>query len=92
MRTVILGLLVLLMYCGACAHSDSPKREHNTNVMNEEQSKPVVYTALGDSTGVGTGAREGGGYVLRLFKRIERERPLSRLTNLCVSGATTDDV
>jgi lysophospholipase L1-like esterase len=41
---------------------------------------------------VGVGAKEGGGYVLRLFNRIKSERPLSRLTNLCVSGATTEDV
>jgi acyl-CoA thioesterase-1 len=51
----------------------------------------VTYVALGDSTGVGVGARDGG-YVARLFKRIEHERPGSRLKNLCVSGATTTDV
>jgi lysophospholipase L1-like esterase len=58
----------------------------------EAARKKVVYVALGDSTGVGVGAREGGGYVARLFKRIERERPGSKLVNLCVSGATTADV
>jgi acyl-CoA thioesterase I len=52
----------------------------------------VTYAALGDSTGVGVGAREGGGYVARLFERIRRERPDSKLVNLCVSGATTEDV
>lgn len=52
---------------------------------------PIAYVALGDSTGSGVGARNGG-YVLRLFKRIEERRPNSTLTNLCVSGATTDDV
>jgi len=57
-----------------------------------DESAPVIYTALGDSTGVGVGSREGEGYVARLFERIKRERPASRLTNLCVSGATTDDV
>ncbi|HEX8709703.1 MAG TPA: SGNH/GDSL hydrolase family protein [Pyrinomonadaceae bacterium] len=60
--------------------------------MNTEQGGAVVYAALGDSTGVGVGARKGGGYVARLFERIERERKGSRLTNLCVSGATTADV
>ena len=30
---------------------------------------PVVYVALGDSTGVGVGALKGGGYVARLFER-----------------------
>jgi acyl-CoA thioesterase I len=53
---------------------------------------PVVYVALGDSTGVGVGARRGGGYVARLFERIGRERAGSRVTNLCASGAETRDV
>jgi acyl-CoA thioesterase-1 len=52
---------------------------------------PIVYVALGDSTGSGVGAREGG-YVLRLFNRLVKRRPESRLTNLCVSGATTADL
>lgn len=55
-------------------------------------SEPVNYVALGDSTGVGVGARKGGGYVARLFERLERERKGSRVTNLCVSGAETRDV
>lgn len=58
----------------------------------EVKGGPVVYVALGDSTGVGVGARKGGGYVARLFERLERVRPGSRLVNLCVSGATTGDV
>jgi lysophospholipase L1-like esterase len=57
-----------------------------------EQSAPIIYTALGDSTGVGVGSKEGAGYVARLFERIKSAHPQSRLTNLCVSGATTDDV
>src|SRR5678815_3968817 len=52
---------------------------------------PVVYVALGDSTGYDVGAREGG-YVKRLFDRINERRPTSTLQNLCVSGATTDDL
>lgn len=58
----------------------------------EVKGGPFVYVALGDSTGVGVGARKGGGYVARLFERIERVRPGSRLVNLCVSGATTADL
>ena len=56
------------------------------------QSESVVYVALGDSTGVGVGATSEGGYVARLFERIARKRPGSRVVNLCVSGATTEDV
>lgn len=52
---------------------------------------PIVYVALGDSTGAGIGARDGG-YVARLHKRIVERRPDSKLVNLCVSGATTADV
>ena len=52
---------------------------------------PIVYVALGDSTGAGVGARNGG-YVARLFTRLEERRPESKLSNLCVSGSTTADV
>ncbi len=52
---------------------------------------PITYVALGDSTGVGLGARNGG-YVTRLFKRLLQHRPDSKLNNFCVSGATTSDV
>src|SRR5437868_9676814 len=76
----------------SCAHSDSIQKENKANMTKEEQGAPVVYTALGDSTGAGVGARTGGGYVARIFERIRKERPQSRLNNLCVSGATTDDV
>src|ERR1043166_5372440 len=55
-------------------------------------SGPIIYVALGDSTGAGVGAKEGGGYVARLFKRLEARRPGSKLSNLCVSGATTTDL
>jgi lysophospholipase L1-like esterase len=55
-------------------------------------SGPIIYVALGDSTGVGVGAKDGGGYVARLFKRLEAKKPRSRLENLCVSGATTEDL
>lgn len=60
--------------------------------MSDGGKGPVLYAALGDSTGVGVGATRGGGYVARLFERVERARPGSRLFNLCVSGATTEDV
>ena len=55
------------------------------------KSGPIAYVALGDSTGVGQGARNGG-YVDRMFRKLVLERPGSRLVNLCVSGATTFDV
>jgi lysophospholipase L1-like esterase len=48
--------------------------------------------AVGDSTGIGLGARDGGGYVDQLFARIEQKRPGSTLINLSAAGATTADV
>lgn len=59
--------------------------------MKQTESGPVNYVALGDSTGAGVGAKNGG-YVARLFRRIEKLKPGSRLLNLCVSGATSEDV
>jgi lysophospholipase L1-like esterase len=48
------------------------------------------YVALGDSTGVGTGARDGG-YVERLFQRLRAQGVHAGLLNLCQNGATTYD-
>ena len=50
-----------------------------------------LYVALGDSTGVGVGARNGG-YPQRLLSRLCALRPSARLLNLCSSGATSLDV
>jgi lysophospholipase L1-like esterase len=88
----VFALLFFLIYSAACAHFNPTQKANRANMTKEEQRAPVVYTALGDSTGVGVGAKQGGGYVARLFERIKREQPQARLTNLCVSGATTDDV
>jgi lysophospholipase L1-like esterase len=49
------------------------------------------YVALGDSSGVGVGARQGG-YVEHLFQRLRRDRPGVGLLNLSVSGATSATV
>ena len=52
----------------------------------------AVYLALGDSTGVGVGARSGGGYPDRLLRLLRPEHPGLQLVNYCASGATTADV
>ena len=49
------------------------------------------YVALGDSSGVGVGARQGG-YVEHLFQRLRRTREGVGLLNLAVSGATSATV
>ncbi len=73
------------------AQQNSPMNSKTPSNSSTPIVGPVNYVALGDSTGAGVGAREGG-YVARLFKRIVAQRPGSTLTNLCVSGATTADV
>jgi acyl-CoA thioesterase-1 len=88
----VFALLLCLIHSAACAHSNTAEKENKAKMMREEQGVPVIYTALGDSTGAGVGAKQGGGYVARLFERIKREQPEARLNNLCVSGATTDDL
>ncbi len=88
MRSMFAVPLVLLaLVSGGC------NRETDVEQAVEKQmtTRPIIYVALGDSTGAGVGAREGG-YVARLFKRLAERRPESRLTNLCVSGATTADL
>jgi len=92
-RLCALLIAALLMTTGAACgtRATNTRNGDRTEMANGKERGPVNYVALGDSTGVGVGAREGG-YVARLFKRIKELRPGSSLTNLCVSGATTEDV
>src|SRR5215213_8893672 len=90
-RTLISALGVttalVLAACGHNAQSETAVFQGPDVI----KADPIVYVALGDSTGAGVGAVEGG-YVVRLFKRILERKPGSELVNLCVSGATTADV
>jgi lysophospholipase L1-like esterase len=56
-----------------------------------QRASRLVYVAIGDSTGIGLGARDGGGYVERLFARMEQKRSGAVLLNLSAAGATTAD-
>lgn len=97
-----LGMAVTLLVSAACGghvpqipekgRETKMEREQGMSAGTNKVAQAVIYAALGDSTGVGVGARKGGGYVARIFHRLERVRPGSRLINLCVSGATTADV
>src|SRR5262245_58670016 len=80
-------LCVVLLLLVACKRNGSTGESMGI----EMKSGPIVYVALGDSTGAGFGAQNGG-YVARLFNRILEHRPNSELANLCVSGATTEDL
>lgn len=77
-----ISLLLTLLFSVGCA------RPTATAV---GRLSPLVYVAIGDSTGIGLGARDGGGYVDRLFARIAQKHPGSTLINLSAAGATTSD-
>src|SRR5687767_7655482 len=93
------GAALLLVLLAACAGTEpgnfvpqeSPAAKSSPVMPTTTITGPVRYVALGDSTGAGVGARNGG-YVARIFSRIEAVRSGSTLTNLCVSGATSADV
>jgi acyl-CoA thioesterase I len=53
---------------------------------------PVTYVALGDSTALGVGARQGGGYPQRLARKLEASGVPVKLENDAVSGATVADL
>jgi lysophospholipase L1-like esterase len=87
----LFGLFVtfLCLFAGCNQEAPMPATQGENQIVSS--TGPIVYVALGDSTGAGVGAREGG-YVARLHKRILERRNGSNLVNLCVSGATTEDV
>jgi len=80
--------LVLTIFLVSCGRNTP---EGTVTGAGEMKTGPIVYVALGDSTGSGVGAANGG-YVLRLYNRLLQHRPGSQLANLCISGATTDEV
>lgn len=91
-HVVIVTVALVLMLLVGCNSNRPILIPQTSQPMSETPiSGSINYLALGDSTGVGVGARNGG-YVARLFKRILPIRPGSQLTNLCFSGATTSDV
>lgn len=50
------------------------------------------YVALGDSTGVGVGAGQDGGYPERLYRRLKAAQVPVGILNLAQSGAKTSDL
>ena len=81
-RRVFMSLLLTPLLTVSCARPSATAGN---------RASPLVYVAVGDSTGIGLGARDGSGYVDRLFARIEQKRPGSTLINLSAAGATTTD-
>jgi lysophospholipase L1-like esterase len=52
----------------------------------------ITYLAIGDSTCIGLGARNFGGYVDRLTNKIRDVNKNLQMIRLCAAGATTADV
>ncbi|MBL8957004.1 MAG: SGNH/GDSL hydrolase family protein, partial [Myxococcaceae bacterium] len=50
------------------------------------------YVALGDSTGVGVGSNNDGGYPERLYQRLKQAGIKAGIMNLAQSGATTSEL
>jgi acyl-CoA thioesterase-1 len=86
-------LLALLLWAG-CNTLRSGDFATSVRVKTKSIRKdaPVVYVAVGDSTGIGLGAKDGNGYVDLIAARIKQKRPGSRLINLSTAWATTADV
>ncbi len=88
----IITFATFVLASAACGRLTFYRTKNNQSMIETKKNvSTILYVALGDSTGAGVGAREGG-YVARLFTRINGEHTNARLINLCVSGATTDDV
>ena len=97
-QTLFCGMVILSLFALSCAVEKSDTNLEATRSMqtgnqsaSSDRAGAIQYVGLGDSTGFGVGAREGG-YVIRLFRRIEQRLPGSRLSNFCVSGATSADI
>ncbi len=87
------GVLLLCAVLVACSCRGGSTRRGDAPAAHAIiPAGPITYVALGDSTGLGLGAPNGGGYVARLFRRIAQARPGSRLINASAAGATTADV
>jgi acyl-CoA thioesterase-1 len=84
-------LFLVALVCAVGGQECRAGTTHARKGGGRARPRPVVYLALGDSTGAGVGA-EHGGYAARLYSRIERARPGSRLVNLCASAAATADL
>lgn len=88
----VAGWLLPLVCAGCSQHATASLEKHGTNVKRLSPATRVVYVALGDSTGIGLGARNGGGYVDQILTKIRRTHSDSKLVNLSAAGATVTQV
>jgi acyl-CoA thioesterase-1 len=77
-------LVCVWMFCCGPTSRATPNGQRKAR-----QGGAVFYLAVGDSTAVGFGSINNNGYVERLFSRIVKIRPHSRMTKICSLGETT---
>jgi lysophospholipase L1-like esterase len=87
----LLALFISLAFTSCAELGLTSSNSQKRNPLQPGSSDSIIYAALGDSTGTGLGARNGG-YVELLFTRIQQVRPGSRLVNLSTAWATSADV
>lgn len=86
----LFAVLLMLSWVSPAQFEGCSKSNQIAPIEQSKLAKPVTYLALGDSTGLGLGAKNGYGYVERLMIRIKKEHPGSRLVKLCRLGETTN--
>lgn len=93
-RYLVGGLLtagILIGGAGVVTYAFVPRKA--VRQLPPDNTRPVKYVALGDSTVYGVGAGSpANNYVSRLYERLRSVYPRARLVNLGVSGATAADV
>lgn len=87
-----ISILLVRLFCTGCAYQHRDFQKSSKLKARGGGNVQVVYVAIGDSTGLGLGARNGGGYVDLLLDRIQQTHPGSRLINLSTAWTTTAEV
>jgi acyl-CoA thioesterase-1 len=85
----LFAILLVLGWANPAQFTRVSKARHTAPMEQSRRAGPVIYLALGDSTGLGLGAKNGYGYVEQLTTRIRNEHPGSRVVKLCTLGETT---
>jgi acyl-CoA thioesterase-1 len=88
----LLVILLILGWALPAQFIELAQTSHTASIESSGWAKPLTYLALGDSTGLGLGAKNGYGYVDQLMTRIKTEHPGARLVKLCRLGETTSSL
>lgn len=90
-RTSLIALFICLAFTSCASLCLTCSNSQKKNPVRSG-SDSIIYAALGDSTGTGVGAQNGGGYVKLLFTNIQQIRSGSCLVNMSTAWATSADI